>query len=123
MKDVVIKPRISEKAYIQSQVEGRKTYVLNVPKGSNKITIARAVEAQFEVRVADVRTVSIKGKVKQSYRKGSRPVSGQRSDIKKAYVTLAEGSLPFFADIAAEEEQAKVAAEKAESKAKKKEKK
>jgi large subunit ribosomal protein L23 len=120
MKDMIIRPRISEKAYQVSQVEGSKTYVFEVPKSANKLTVARAVEAQFEgVKVADVRTAMQKGKPKQSYRKGHRPITGQRNDVKKAYVTLSEGSLPFFADVAAEEEKAKVAAEKAEKKAKK----
>lgn len=99
MKDVTLKPRISEKAYQMSQVEGVKTYVFDVPADANKITVARAVTSQFDVEVTAVRMLINKGKRKQSYRKGLRPINGQRSDIKKAYVTLAEGAeLPLFVE-------------------------
>src|SRR5437868_4847131 len=99
MKDLVLKPRISEKAYALSQVEGVKTYVLEVPKDAEKLTIKRAVEAQFEVTVTGVRTTIHKGKEKMSYRKRMRPIAGRRSDIKKAYVTLKDGdSLPIFVE-------------------------
>ncbi len=120
MKDIQIIPRVSEKAYAISQVPGAKTYVFEVPTDANKHTIARAINAQYDVTVTAVRTVTHKGKVKQSYRKGSRPIAGQRSDIKKAYVTLKDGDvLPLFEDIAAEEAKAKEAEEKAAKKAKK----
>lgn len=120
MKDVMLIPRVSEKAYAISQVPGVKTYVFDVAADANKHTIARAVSAQYDVTVTNVRTLVHKGKVKQSYRKGSRPITGQRSDVKKAYVTLREGdSLPIFEDIAAEEAKAAAAEEKAAKKAKK----
>lgn len=120
MKNLTIIPRISEKAYAVSQAAGVKTYVFVVPTDANKHMIARAVGEQYEVTVTSVRTVTHKGKVKQSYRKGSRPIAGKRSDIKKAYVTLKAGdSLPLFDDIAAEEEKQTKAEEKAAKKAKK----
>lgn len=120
MKDVLLIPRVSEKAYAISQVPGIKTYVFEVPVDANKHVIARAVSAQYQVTVTDVRTTIHKGKVKQSYRKGGRPLTGQRSDIKKAYVTLREGDvLPLFEDIAAEEAKAAKEAEKAAKKASK----
>lgn len=120
MKNIVLIPRVSEKAYIKSQAENIKTYVFEVPTSVNKHTIARAISVQYEVTVTAVRTTTLKGKTKQSYRKGGRPQTGVRSDIKKAYVTLKSGdSLPLFADEAAEEaKQAKVA-EKTAKKAKK----
>lgn len=113
-KFMPLKPRMSEKAYALSQVS--RTYAIDVPAEANKDTVAKAVTAQFNVAVEGVRIVNVKGKTKRTIRKGGRPTNGKRSDIKKAYVTLAEGSkLPFFAEI--EEEVKK--AEKADKKAKK----
>jgi len=123
MKDLQLIPRVSEKAYAVSQAEGVKTYVFNVPTDSNKHSVARAVSAQYDVVVTDVRTINIKGKAKQNYRKGSRPVATQRNDMKKAYVTLRLGdSLPLFEAEAAEEEKEVKQAEKAAKKAKKEKK-
>lgn len=120
MRDLHLMPRVSEKAYAQSQRENVKTYVFEVPLGTNKHDVARAVTSQFEVVVSSVRTTTAKGKVKQSYRKGGRPIAGQRSDVKKAYVTLRAGdSLPLFVEEAKEEEKQVKAAEKAAKKAKK----
>lgn len=94
-KAIVLKPRMSEKAYAMSQTG---VYVFDVPGSANKHEIARAVQAQFSVTVEGVTIANIKGKKKRSARKGARPVMGTRSDIKKAYVTLKEGdTLPIFA--------------------------
>lgn len=97
-KTMALKPRVSEKGYAQSK--DLNTYVFNVPMDANKLTVADAVVAQFDVKVQDVRMVVSKGKVKQSYRKGRRPVSGRRADTKKAYVRLAEGqAINIFGDV------------------------
>ena len=120
MKDFVLKPRVSEKAYAMSQREDVKTYVFEVAKAANKHTVARAVTAQFEVTVTSVRTVTTKGKVKRTVRKGGRSVDGTRSDVKKAYVTLKAGdALPIFVEEAAEDAKAIEAEQKAAKKAKK----
>ena len=120
MKDLILIPRVSEKAYGMSQNPGQKTYVFMVPTDANKHSIARAITAQYDVAVTSVRTTMLKGKAKQSYRKGQRPVGGKRIDIKKAYITLREGAeLPLFVEEAAEEEKAVKAAEKAAKKAEK----
>lgn len=109
MKLLTIIPKISEKAYaISKQGEDKKTYVFVVPTDANKHAIAREVARQFEVEVETVTTLVVKGKKKLSYRKGSRPTAGQRSDTKKAYVTLKAGfSLPIFQEEDAEEVEAK----------------
>ncbi|MDQ3064717.1 MAG: 50S ribosomal protein L23 [bacterium] len=117
MKNILLIPRVSEKAYAMSQTENVKTYVFEVPTDANKHTVARAVGAQYEVTVTDVRTTMLKGKTKQTYRKGSRPQAGKRSDIKKAYVTLKAGDeLPLFAEVAAQEAEVAKATEKAAKK-------
>jgi large subunit ribosomal protein L23 len=89
-----VRPRVSEKAYAISQTG---TYVFLVPKEANKTEIAKAVAAQFEVEVVTVNTVVQKGKAVRFYRKG-RFDNGSRSDMKKAYVRIAEGqTIPVFA--------------------------
>ncbi len=120
MKDLIMIPRVSEKAYQMSQRENIKTYVFEVPTGTNKHSVARAVTMQYDVFVTSVRTTTAKGKVKQSYRKGGRPITGKRSDVKKAYVTLRTGdSLPLFVEEAKEEEKQLKAEQKAVKTAKK----
>lgn len=86
--NLTLKPRMSEKAYAQSQ---NGVYVFMVPLRANKQTIADAVQAQFKVTVERINIVVAKGKVVRSYRKRSRGVAGQRADQKKAYVTLKAG--------------------------------
>lgn len=103
-KQLILKPILSEKSYGLSQT--KRTYAFEVPGSANKHTIAHAVAAQFEVTVANVNLTNISGKAKRTVYKGGRAVAGREADVKKAYVTLAEGnSLPIFNAI--EEEEAK----------------
>ena len=89
-KEILLIPRLSEKSFGQSQLT--RTYAFVVPKDVNKHEIARAVTAQFDVTVTDVNVLNVKGKAKRSVSaKGRRVANGTQSDIKKAYVTLAEG--------------------------------
>lgn len=126
-KQLILKPHLSEKTYAQSE---KRVYAFEVPRDVNKHTIARAVEAQFDVKVTEVNTTNYKGKAKRTISQGGRRVAnGREAATKKAYVTLVEGnSLPFFAAIEEAEEkqadtQAKVAkaAEKSAAKEAKKE--
>lgn len=102
----LLKPRLSEKAYAMSQATN--TFALDVPAELNKHDVAAYVAKQFDVAVKTVRIVNRKGKSKRVMNTtGKRYTNryGVQSDIKKAYVTLAEGShLPFFE---AEETEAK----------------
>jgi len=101
-KTMILKPRVSEKAYAMSQ-DGGNVYVFVVPLQASKLAIASAIQAQFGVTVIAVNTTLRKGKAKRTVRKGGRPVAGRDSAIKKAYVTVKEGdSIPVFA--AAEDE-------------------
>lgn len=52
-----------------------------------KLKLKRQLRSIFEVEVTGVRTLNVKGKTKRT---GMR--FGRRSDWKKAYVTLKEGS-------------------------------
>jgi large subunit ribosomal protein L23 len=63
-----------------------------VHEGANKIQIRHAIEALFTVKVEDVRTQVVRGKVKRMGR-----FVGQRAGWKKAIVTLQPGSkIEFF---------------------------
>ena len=94
---MVLKPRISEKAYGLSQ--SSNTYVFQVPGDANKLTIATAIKDQFGVTVTNVNITNLKGKTKRTVRRGGRATNGSRSDIKKAYVTLIDGdSIAIFAN-------------------------
>lgn len=121
-KTLILKPRLSEKAYATSQAFN--TFVFDVPKSANKHSVARAVESQYDVAVEEVKIIVMKGKAKRTIRKGGKIAKGRQSDVKKAYVKLKAGnSLPIFAAIEeAEEKQEKVAAiaEKAAAKVAKK---
>jgi large subunit ribosomal protein L23 len=103
-KTIALRPRLSEKTYGLSE---SRVYVVEVPKNTNKHSIARSIEEQFEVKVSSVRTTNIQGKAKRVMSlNGKRYMNsqGKRSDIKKAYVTLSQGhSLPFFAAVEEEE--------------------
>jgi large subunit ribosomal protein L23 len=112
-KTITLRPRLSEKTYGLSE---RRVYVVEIPKDVNKHSVARAVEAQFEVKVTNVNIANVKGKAKRTISisgKRMKNAEGKRSDIKKAYVTLAEGhSLPFFAAIEEEEQKEQATQEK-----------
>jgi len=111
-KTTVLRPRLSEKTYMLGTT--KRVYVFDVPADANKLTVAAAVQAQFDVVVKEVNITNIKGKAKRLVRKSGRAINGQRSDIKKAYVTLAEGQkLPFFDD-PEEDKKSKKADKKAE---------
>ncbi|HQU68937.1 MAG TPA: 50S ribosomal protein L23 [Albidovulum sp.] len=82
--DVIVKPIITEKATLASEAGA---VVFKVAKTATKPQIKEAVEAVFGVKVKAVNTTITKGKAKK-FR--GRP--GERSDVKKAYVTLEEGN-------------------------------
>lgn len=82
--DVIVKPVITEKATLASEAGA---VVFQVAKAATKPQIKEAVEAVFGVKVKAVNTTITKGKSKK-FR--GRP--GERSDVKKAYVTLEEGN-------------------------------
>jgi large subunit ribosomal protein L23 len=82
--DLIVAPVITEKATLLSE---KNQVVFKVRPDATKPQIKAAVEALFNVKVTAVNTMNVKGKVK---RFRGRP--GKRPDVKKAIVTLAEGS-------------------------------
>lgn len=102
VKEVILKPRISEKAH--QQAGDLNVYIFDVEGRASKALVTSAVKEQFGVSVASVNITNIKGKPKRTTRKGSRPVAGRQNAVKKAYVTLKQGDkLPFFEAIEEEE--------------------
>ncbi len=99
---ILVTPITTEKAYGLSA--GMNTYVFSVPVSANKQEITRAVEEQYAVKVAGVKTLVQNGKsVRFSRGKNRYPGTTTRRDSKKAYVTLADNNtIPVF-DVAPEE--------------------
>ena len=88
--EIIIRPLITEKTSIQKEDHNQVSF--EVDRRANRVEIRRAIEKIFNVRVADVRTMQIKGKVKQRGR-----VVGKRRDWKKAIVNLMPGErIDFF---------------------------
>ena len=83
MYTVIRSPIITEKATMLGE---KNTIVFRVAIDATKPQIKAAVEGLFGVKVDGVNTLIAKGKTK---RFRGRP--GQRSDVKKAYVKLAQG--------------------------------
>jgi large subunit ribosomal protein L23 len=80
---VIVSPVITEKATILSE---QNKVVFKVRKDATKPQIKAAVEKLFDVKVKAVNTILTEGKIKVF--KGRL---GQRSDVKKAIVTLEDG--------------------------------
>lgn len=88
--DVIKKPLITEKTTVEKDDKNVLAFVVN--GAANKIEIKAAVEKLFNAKVDAVNTVNVAGKTKRTA-KGI----GKRSNWKKAYVTLTEGSnVDFF---------------------------
>lgn len=81
--DVIVSPVITEKATALSE---QNKVVFRVRPDATKPQIKEAVEKLFEVKVVSVNTLVTKGKTKVF-----RGRKGQRSDVKKAVVTLEAG--------------------------------
>jgi large subunit ribosomal protein L23 len=67
-------------------MEPQNKYLFLVHKESNKAQIRAAVETIYKVKVKDVNTLIVRGKMKRV-----RYVAGKTPDFKKAVVTLKEG--------------------------------
>jgi large subunit ribosomal protein L23 len=86
--EVLISPVVSEKSYSLLD-EGKYTFVVD-PR-SNKTEIKIAVEQVFGVKVASVNTINRKGKARRT-----KFGIGRRKDVKRAIVTLREGTIDIF---------------------------
>jgi len=88
-REVIIRPIITEHSYDMME---KNTYTFEVAKESNKVEIAQAIQAIFNVKVVKVNTLNVKPKPKRM-----RYAAGHTRTWKKAMVTLAEGeSIELF---------------------------
>ena len=94
--DIIRRPIITERsmeAVYDREGNEIKKYTFEVPKTANKVEIKKAVEEVFGVKVSDVNTMNVTGKLKRMGRN-----EGRRPSWKKAIVTLAADSkaIEFF---------------------------
>jgi large subunit ribosomal protein L23 len=90
-QEIIRRPLITEKSTVLR--DEKNIIAFEVHRDANRIEVKRAVEAQFKVKVAEVRIARVHGKVR---RQGK--FVGRRPDWKKAYVRLVEGEkqIEFF---------------------------
>jgi len=91
--DVILSPHITEKSTLLSE---NNAVVFKVAGDATKPQIKEAVEAIYagqKAEVVSVNTINVKGKTK---RWKGKPY--KRNDVKKAIVTLKEGSMIDFTE-------------------------
>jgi large subunit ribosomal protein L23 len=88
VQEIIRRPLITEKS--TELRDDKNVIAFEVAKSANKIQVKRAVEAQFKVKVAEVRIANVHGKVRRQGR-----FVGRRPDWKKAYVRLVAGEKPI----------------------------
>jgi large subunit ribosomal protein L23 len=87
---VLVGPHVSEKAAIVADASNQ--YVFRVAINASKAEIKKSVEQLFNVKVSDVNTLRVKGKVKRN-----KFGLSAKSTWKKAYVRLEQGQDIDFA--------------------------
>ena len=87
---ILIKPIITEKATMQSEV--LNAYAFQVNTKANKVEIKKAVEAAYGVSVEKVRTINVRPERRTRYTKTGIQ-HGKTNAVKKAIVQLAEGEI------------------------------
>ena len=81
---VIKAPYLTEK--VSSLMGESNQYAFKVDSNATKLQIKKAIEGYFSVNVKNVNVVKVQGKNKRS-----RIKIKKKSDLKKAYVSLAEG--------------------------------
>ena len=84
IEEVLIKPLLTEKSSIVTENANR--YVFQVQRKANKYQIKDAVEKMFDVKVTNVKTAVLPGKVKRAGK-----LTKKAASWKKAYVQIQEG--------------------------------
>ena len=88
--DIIRRPVNTEKTNLIKEMSNKITF--EVDRHANRTEIKKSVESVFKVKVADVRTMQVKGKTKRRGR-----TIGKRKNWKKAIVTLMPGErIDFF---------------------------
>lgn len=90
LEEIIFKPLITEKASVQTEKTNR--YGFQVALKANKNQIRMAVEKLYDVKVLDVKTNILPGKLKRTGKSVKKSPK-----IKKAFVQLKEGQrIEFF---------------------------
>ncbi|WP_033960829.1 50S ribosomal protein L23 [Psychroserpens jangbogonensis] len=87
---ILIKPIITEKATMQSEL--LNAYAFEVNTKANKVEIKKAVEATYGVSVEKVRTINVRPDRSTKFTKTGIQ-HGKTNAVKKAIVQLAEGEV------------------------------
>ncbi|MGN0584867.1 MAG: 50S ribosomal protein L23 [Ruminococcus sp.] len=95
-QDIILTPVITEKS-VDGMAGGK--YTFKVAKNANKVEIAKAAEALFNVEVVKVNTLNCIGRTKRVGR-----FVGKKADYKKAIITInpeptekkKKGTIEFF---------------------------
>lgn len=94
---ILIKPIITEKATLESEL--RNCFSFQVNTKANKVEIKKAVEAAYGVSVEKVRTINVRPDRKTKFTKTGIQ-HGKTNAVKKALVQLAEGeTIDLYANI------------------------
>ncbi|HRG68717.1 MAG: 50S ribosomal protein L23 [Saprospiraceae bacterium] len=88
MKQIIIRPMITEKAEKLSTKRNQYTFI--VSRDVNKIEVSKAVEKMYNVSVESVNTLMMPGKAK-SRNSRNAVIKGRKPSYKKAMVTLKAG--------------------------------
>ena len=94
---IIIKPIITEKATLGSEIHNRYTFLVH-PK-ANKIEIKKAIETAYGVTVEQVRTMNYGPERKMRYTKTGIQ-KGKTNATKKAVVQVVEGdAIDFYSNL------------------------
>ena len=92
---IIIRPIVSEKSYVLATAD---KYTFRVHGDAHKTQIKQAVETLFDVKVVEVRTLSVKSKPK---RRGY--TAGRTRSWKKAIIQVRPGdTIPIFQGLEAD---------------------
>jgi large subunit ribosomal protein L23 len=93
IQEIIRRPVVTEKGVTKKDDE--RTLCFEVHPDANKTQVKQAVERLFRVKVEEVRTMNLEGKMRRRGR-----FTGYRPDWKKAYVRLKAGEkMPEYAEI------------------------
>jgi len=84
LEQVLVKPLLTEKSSVLTEDANR--YAFKVLRKANKYQVREAIEKMFDVKVVDIKTIVVPGKVKRSGK-----ALKKTSSWKKAYVKIADG--------------------------------
>lgn len=97
MRNVLIKPLITEKMNDLTEIEGKYGFIVDI--NANKIEISKALKSKFNVEVKAINTIKYKGKIKSQFTKKGR-FEGKTPGYKKVIITLKEGqTIDMFGEV------------------------